>query len=144
MSPVKSMEITVDQNDSNITASNGTVDIMSDIYVYKIPRHTALLVRPEDILSAYLDTATGTTELTGIDAFELILRDPNSLSEEVLVSGQYTLIKEFQDRTKTKKFGQSKLMKSDFQLAFRVKASTVLVVAYCYFQITALRYAEKL
>lgn len=142
MSPVKAMEVTLDQNDANVTATNGTVSVMSDIYVYKTPRHTAVLIRPEDVLSAYLKDSGA--EAVGTDPFELVIRDPNGLSEETLVSGQYTVIKEFTDRNKTRKFGQSKLLKSDYSLALRVKATTVLVVSTCYFAITALRYAEVL
>lgn len=140
--PVKSSEFTIDQNDSNVTKAAGTAAVMSDIYTYKVPRHTAILIRPEDILSAYLKDATA--EALGTDAFELVVRDPNSLTTEIIASGQYTIIKEFQDRNKTKKLGKSKLIKSDFQLVVRAKATTVLVNASCYFQITCLRYAETL
>lgn len=140
--PVKPMEFTIDQNDANVTKANGTVAVMSDIYTYKVPRHTAILVRPEDILSAYLKDAGA--EAAATDAFELVIRDPNSLTSEVLASGQYAIIKEFQDRNKVKKLGRSKLVKSDYQLVLRVKATTVLVVTTCYFQITCCRFAETL
>jgi len=140
--PVKPMEHTITQNDSNVTAANGTAAVMSDIYTYKVPRHTAILVRPEDILSAYLKDAGA--EAVTTDPWELVVRDPNSLSNEVLASGQYTVIKTFDDRNKTKKLGLSKLIKSDFQIVLRVKATTVLVVTTCYFQLTCMRYAETL
>lgn len=139
---VKPMEFTIDQNDSNMTKTTGTAAVMTDIAVYKVPRHTAILIRPEDILSAYLKDASA--EALTTDAYELVVRDPNGLSSETICSGQYTNIKEFTDRNKTKKFGRARLIKSDFQIALRVKATTVLVVANCYYQITCLRYAETL
>ena len=138
----KPMEHTITQNDPNVTQSNGTAGIMSDIFNYKVPRHTAVLIRPEDIVSAYLKDATA--EALATDPFELIVRDPNELSSEQLAQGQYTIIKEFQDRNKVKKLGASKLIKSDYIVVLRVKATTVLVVASCYFQLTCLRYAEVL
>ena len=134
------MEFNLDQNDPNITADNGTVAVMSDIYVYKVPRATVIELRPEDILSAYLKDAGAEAIVT--DAFELVLRDPNKLSKKVLASGQYQIIKTFDDQTKTKKLGASKLIKSDFEIALRVKATTVLVVSTCYFQLTCRRWAE--
>lgn len=142
MCPVKPMEHTIDQNDSNVTAANGTAAIMSDIYDYQVPRHTAVLIRPEDILSAYLKDAGA--EAVATDAVELVIRDPNGLSTEELFHSQYAVIKEFQDSTKTKKMGSSKLIKSDFHIVLRVKATTVLVVSTCYFALTCLRYAEVL
>jgi len=140
--PVKAMEHTIDQNDDNITAANGTASVMSDIYIYKVPRHTAILIRPEDVISAYLKDAG--SEAEGSDPWELVVRDPNGLSIETLAKGQYTVIKEFQDSTKLKKLKLSKLVKSDYYIALRVKATTVLVVASCLFQLTCLRYAETL
>jgi hypothetical protein len=140
--PVKGMEHTITSGDANITAANGTAAIMSDIFTYKTPRHTAILLRPEDVLSAYLKDAGA--EAAGTDTFELIVRDPNQLTTEVLTLGIYTTIKEFQDRNKTRKLGLAKLVKSDYFVVLRVKATTVLVVSTCYFQITCMRYAETL
>ena len=139
---VKAMEHNITQNDANVSKANGTAGIMSDIFTYKVPRHTAILIRPEDILSAYFKDATA--ESVATDPFEMVTRDPNSLSEEKLAEGQYTIIKEFQDKNKTKKLGASKLVKSDYLLVLRFKATTVLVATSCYFQLTCLRYAETL
>jgi hypothetical protein len=140
--PVKKMEFNLDQNDANVTKTNGTAAVMSDIYDYKVPRHTVIELRPEDILSAYLKDAGA--ECLATDAFEMVVRDPNGLTSEIIASGQYALIKEFQDSTKTKKLGQSRLIKSDFHLVLRVKATTVLVNTSCYFQLSCARWAEVL
>lgn len=136
------MEFTVDQNDSNVTKSNGTAAVMSSIYSYKVPRHTAVLIRPGDILSAYLKDAGA--EAVATDAFQLVVKDPNGISQEIIASGQYQIIKEFQDHNKTKKLGRTRLVKSDYVIDFQVKATTVLVNTSCYFQLTCLRYAETL
>lgn len=140
--PVKPMEHTITQNDANCAGATGTAGLMTDIYTYTVPRHTAILFRPEDTLSAYLKDAGA--ECLGTDPFELIVRDPNSLTSEVLATGIYTQIKEFQDRNKTRKLGLQKLVKSDFKVVLRVKATTVLVVASNYWALTCLRYAETL
>ena len=142
MSPVKGMEHNITQADSNVTAANGTAAIMSDIFTYKVPRHTAIHMRPEDVLSAYMKDAGA--EAVGTDPYELIVRDPNQLTTEQLSAGIYTVIKEFQDRNKTKKLGLSKLVKSDYYIVVRFKATTVLVASTCYFQLTCMRYAETL
>lgn len=140
--PVKAMEHTITQLDPNVTAANGTAALMSDIYKYVVPRHTAIQIRPEDILAAYMKDA-GAEAVTN-DPFELVIQDPNGLTEEVLAQGNYLRIKTFDDRNKVLHLGMSKLIKSDFQLILRFKATTVLVVSTCYFQITCLRYAEVL
>ena len=140
--PVKAMEFTIDQNDSNVTKANGTAAVMSSIYTYKVPRHTSILIRPKDILSAYLKDAGA--ESLGTDPFQLVVKDPNGISQEIIASGQYTIIKEFQDSNKTKKLGKARLVKSDFVIDLQVKATTVLVNTSCYFQLTCLRYAETL
>lgn len=134
------MEYTIDQNDPNVTKTAGTVAVMTDIFVFKVPRATVIELRPEDILSAYLKDASA--EALATDAFQLVLRDPNRLSTKILASGQYAIIKEFQDQTKVKKLGASRLIKSDFEIALQVKATTVLVNASCYFQLTVKRWAE--
>ncbi len=139
---VKAMEFNIDQNDSNVTKSNGTAAVMTSIFKYKVPRHTAILIRPTDILSAYLKDAGA--ECLGTDPFQLVIKDPNGISQEIIVSGQYTLVKEFQDSTKTKKLGRGRLVKSDYEIDFQVKATTVLVNASCYYQLSCLRYAETL
>ena len=139
---VKAMEFTIDQNDSNVTKSNGTAAVMSSIYSYKVPRHTAVQIRPADILSAYLKDAGA--ECLATDAFQLVVKDPNGISQEIIASGQYQIIKEFQDHNKTKKLGRTRLVKSDYVIDFQVKATTVLVNTSCYFQLTCLRYAETL
>lgn len=140
--PVKQMEHTITQNDANVTSATGTAALMTDHQTYRVPRHTAVLFRPEDVISAYL--ADVGAESLGTDAFELIARDPNQLNTEVLLQGIYTRIKEFQDRNKTAKLGTTKLVESDFYVVLRVKATTVLVVANCYFMLTCLRYAKVL
>lgn len=142
MCPVKPMEHTIDQNDPNVTRYTGTAAVMTDIFVYKVPRHTAILIRPEDIMSLYLKDAGA--ECLGTDAVQLLVRDPNNLTQETIAGGQYTIFKEFADRNKTKKLGRTRLINSDYQLVIQAKATTVLVVASCYQQITCLRYAETL
>jgi hypothetical protein len=140
--PVKAMEFTIDQNDSNVTKSTGTAAVMTSIFSYKVPRHTAIMIRPSDILSAYFKDAGA--ETLGTDAFQLIVKDPNGISQEIISSGMYTTIKEFQDSTKTKKLGKSRLVKSDYVIDLQLKATTVTVVASNYYQLTCLRYAETL
>ncbi len=139
---VKAMEFCIDQNDANVTKSAGTAAVMTSIFAYKVPRHTAILIRPADIISAYFKDAGA--EMLATDAFQLVVKDPNGISTEIIASGQYTRIKEFQDHNKTKKLGKTRLIKSDYVLDLQLKATTVTVIASNYFQITCLRYAETL
>jgi len=140
--PVKAMEHTLTQADPNVTLTTGTATLMTDIVVYKVPRHTAIVLRPDDIFSAYLKDAGAESLVT--DTYQLLIRDPNNLTNEIISTGAYVRIKTFDDRNKTLKLGVSKLIKSDYQLVIQAKCATVLVVANCYWQITCLRYADTL
>ncbi len=139
---VKAMEFTITQADDNVTKSTGTAGVMTSIFKYKVPRHSAILLRPQDILSAYCKDAGA--EMVATDPFQLVVIDPNGISTEIIASGIYTRIKEFQDQNKTCKLGRARLVKSDFQIDLQVKATTVLVIASNYYQLTCLRYAETI
>jgi hypothetical protein len=136
------MEHNITQNDPNVTGATGTAALMTSIYTYKTPRHTAIRLRPEDVLSAYLKDAGA--ECLATDPYQLIVQDPNQLTTEILSQGIYAVIKTFDDRNKTKKLGLMRLVKSDYYIILQVKATTVLVVASNYFQLTCLRYVETL
>jgi hypothetical protein len=140
--PVKAMEHILSQNDPNVTLTTGTAKLMSDIVVYKVPRHTVIQLRPEDILSCYLKDAGA--EMLATDGVQLLLRDPNNLTQEIIFTGLYAVIKEFQDSTKTKRIGLAKMVPSDFQIVLQANATTVLVVANCYWQLTCKRWANLL
>ena len=46
--------------------------------------------------------------------------------------------------TKTKRIGLAKMVPSDFQIVIQAQATTVLVVANCYWQLTCKRWANLL
>lgn len=140
--PVRGNEFNIDQNDPNVTGTTGTAALMTDIWVYKVPRHTVVVLRPEDTISLYCKDAAA--EMLATNAVQLLLRDPNGIGTEILAGGQYTVFKEFQDRNKVKRIGRQRIVKSDWVLAIQAKATTVLVVANNYFSLTCLRYADTI
>lgn len=136
----KIMGLTLDQNNANVTKAAGTAAIMSDIYTFKVPRKTKYHLRPSDTLSLYAKDASA--EAVGTDAWELVIRDPNGLNNEVIAQGQYTQIKEFQDSTKKLTLGLSYVVPEDWNVVLRFKATTVLVNASCYIALTGLMEVE--
>ena len=130
---------TLTQNDAFVTKTTGTVALMTDVYVWTIPRNTAILINPTDVISAYLHDAGA--ETLGTDGWQLQIRNSQS-GEQVntISSGIYTAIKEFQDQTKVKRIGGKYLLTADFILAFMVKATTVLVQASSYISIGCTKY----
>jgi len=140
--PVKAMEHILSQADPNVTLTTGTAGLMSDIVVYRVPRHTVIQLRAEDILSAYL--ADAGAEMLDTDGVQLLLRDPNNLTQEIIFTGLYIVIKEFANSLATKKIGLAKMVPSDFQIVLQANATTVLVVANCYWQLTCKRWANLL
>jgi len=132
------------QNDSFVATANGTASIMSDIYVWTIPRNTAILVNPTDVLSAYLqDGASTPAEAAATDQWELVIRNAQS-GEQVskISSGIYVAIKEFQDQTKVKRIGGRYLLESDFILAFRATDVNAFTVASCYISLGCTKYVK--
>jgi len=140
--PVKAMEHIISQSDPNVTLTTGTAGLMSDIVVYRVPRHTVIQLRAEDILSAYL--ADVGAEMLDTDGVQLLLRDPNNLTQEIIFTGLYIVIKEFANSLATKKIGLAKMVPSDFQIVLQANATTILVVANCYWQLTCKRWANLL
>jgi hypothetical protein len=132
---------TLTQNDAFVTKTNGTVALMTDIYVWTIPRNVAILINPTDVISAYLKDVGAETLAT--DSWQLQIRNAAS-GEQVntVTSGIYAHIKEFQDQTKVKRIGGKYLLESDYQLAFMVNATTVLVNASCYISIGCTKYVK--
>lgn len=128
--------MSIDQNNPNVTRYTGTAAVMTDVFVYKVPRTSTLFLRTSDSLSAYFKDAVA--ETVGTDAWELVVRDPNQLRKNVIASGQYTQIKEFQDSTKKFYLPTSAVVPGDWEVALRLKATTVIVVASGYQCLTGL------
>lgn len=143
---IKAMEHTITQNDPNITQFTGTALLMTDIFDYLVPRHTALQFRPEDYIAAFLCTAPATEKAAAdhYDAYELIIRDPNLLTSEILAQGNYIEIRSFFDVTLKKRLGMSKLVKSDYHIVLRANNAVILTNVDNMLAISCLRYAEVL
>lgn len=144
---IKAMEHTITQNDPNILQFTGTAALMTDIFDYLVPRHTALQFRPEDFLAAFLCTAPNIEKAAATehyDPYELIVRDPNLLTSEILCQGSYIEIRSFDDKQLKKKLGVSRLVKSDFHIVLRANNITVLTAVDNMLAISCLRYAEVL
>ena len=133
-------EVNISINDPNVTKSNGTAGVMSDIFDYEVPYGTIIQLRPNDVIAAYFKDASA--EMLATDAYEVVVTDPNKIRNEVVASGLYKDIKTFDDRNKVRKFGQTKTVKAGWHIIIRAKATTVLVNTSCYFKLTALRLAE--
>lgn len=133
-------EVNISINDPNVTKSNGTAGVMSDIFDYEVPYGTIIQLRPNDVIAAYFKDASA--EMLATDGYEVVVTDPNKIRNEVVASGLYMDIKTFDDRNKVRKFGQTKTVKAGWHIIIRAKATTVLVNASCYFKLTALRLAE--
>ena len=123
--------IQIDQNTSGITSSNGTAAILSDIYSYTVPDGSQIVFNPSDAIAAYLKDATA--EAVGTDRVQLVVTDPMDRRTQVIAEGQYTTFKEFQDVTKKKFLGRRVVVPANFIIKLKVNATTVLVVASCYF-----------
>ena len=124
-------KIQIDQNTDGITSANGTAAILSDIYTYSVPDRSQIIINPSDAISAYLKNATA--EAVGTDRVQLVITDPMGRRTQVIAEGQYTTFKEFQDVTKKKFLGRRVVVPANFIIKLKVSATTVLVVASCYF-----------
>ena len=115
------------QNDSYVVGQDTTQAIMSDLFVWTIPRNTAILINPTDVISAAL-VKVGSGAVADTDQWELAIRNANS-GEQVskISSGIYVMITEFTDQTKVKRIGGKYLLEADFVLSFRVNCLAAAV-----------------
>jgi len=117
-----------------ITKATGTAAVMTDIYVIQVPPTMLLELKPSDFVGAYFKDAGA--ECAATDDVEVVKRDAMGYGNTPVAQGLYAAFKEFQDVTKKKLINGSYLLRGGEMLAIRVKATTVLVNASCYFQIT--------
>ena len=124
-------KIQIDQNTSGLTKSAGTAAVLSDIYSYPVPDRSQILIKPSDAIALYLKDAAA--ECLGTDQVQIVITDPLGRRTRVIAEGQYTIFKSFTDVTLKKFFGQRIVVPADFLIKVKVKATTVLVNASCYF-----------
>jgi hypothetical protein len=122
------------------TKANGTAGVMSEIYDFEVPYSTMIRIRPSDYFSAYFKDASA--ESIATDTYEIIITDPNGITTDKISSGMYNRVKEFADQNKVCKFKQERLVKAGWHIKIMFKATTVLVNASCYFNLTRQRLAE--
>jgi len=131
--------LSLDQNTSGVTKTTGTAAVMTDLAVWAVPRKAKYIFRQGvDTISAYLKDAGA--EALGTDAVQLVKRAPAGVGmDQVIWSGSYTQIKEFQDRTKMLTFPTTVELGEDWKLVLQGKITTVTVVASCYYTITGVQ-----
>ncbi len=122
---------------AGITVGAPAAGKMEALWTYTVPRNTALKIRPEDILAAYLKDAGA--ETIASDRVQLTIEDNAGYIKETIFEGTYEQLKTFDDRNKTKKLGLVRYVASDFNVVFYVKATTIVVPASCRFLISCKR-----
>jgi len=129
------------QNDSFVTKATGTAAVMTSIATWIVPRNTAIELNPSDSIAAYLKDAGA--ECLATDQWQLVIRNAVSSEYAQTVSSDiYAAIKTFDDQNKIKRVAGHYVITSDFVLDLQVKATTVLVVASCYYRITCTKYVK--
>lgn len=133
-------EFKIHQGDGNVSKTNGTAGVMSDIYDYKVPESTLIEIRPNDVFAAYFKDASA--EALATDTYEVVVTDANKIRQTTILNGMYMDVKTFDDRNKVQKVGASIIAKAGQHIIVRFKATTVLVNASCYFKFTCLRHTS--
>ncbi len=129
--PAKSVsKYSITEFDSNYTVatSNPTAAVMSSIGKYKVPRHTKIILNPDDYL-VFTGTDSIAAALADASQFQLVLTDPNGIKTEILRNGVYGEVKTIGDLTKRFSLGIYKQIEDDFILDMQVKTVTVTASA---------------
>ena len=113
---IREQEYRITENDSNVSSSAGTAGTMTDIETFTVPASTAFVIRPGDVFSLYADVSG--TEVGDTTSIELEIRDSNNITRNTIVTANYAVVKEFQDRQKIYIFGQSYSLLSNQQFLF--------------------------
>ncbi len=88
----------INQQDVDVTQSDTTAAVMSDLFVYRVPRGRTLILREGDPFSVYLATHAGAENLA-TSKVRLEARDSANSGEARPITGDvlYASLKEFQD-----------------------------------------------
>ena len=131
--------------DPVISSANGVATYWSDLWTYQVPNGVALILKPTDTFSLYLDSGTGSTEAPAATTSIKIEKRDASKSDILLAYGPtfYLDAKEFQDVNKLARLritGDSLVINErEFLIISAKTAAVTLAVAYCYFVIHTTR-----
>jgi hypothetical protein len=115
-------EYEITENDPNVTISDVSADVEGVVVEFKVPRKTAIILRPTDTLSFYAkDDGTTPTEIPDTCPMKLRHTDPNEIIRNDLKTFNYLAAKEFRDRDLIYKLGVFKVLKEDTKLQILVK-----------------------
>jgi len=131
-------EFRITQNATGITAANGTADLSSAIWTFKVPDATGFLLRPGDIFSLYAASSTP-TEIAVTSLVELEVSDSNSVVTRKVASIAYTAVTEFANRNSVYTIGETIALSPDQLLIVRSTANLAISTADSYFQVSSLR-----
>uniref|UniRef100_A0A6M3IQI5 Uncharacterized protein n=1 Tax=viral metagenome TaxID=1070528 RepID=A0A6M3IQI5_9ZZZZ len=136
-------QITLDQNTSGWTETDSAAQVMTTIAEYTVPVGSALVFRPNDTVSLYLeDNETTAAELDGSCPVEIVIEKPYGIGSDLLVNGQYTKFKEFQDQTKFARINQTMVARANSVIKIRANPnySTIDTIdaSDCRYALTAL------
>jgi hypothetical protein len=91
----------INQEDSDVTQADGTAEAFQDLFLYRVPIGTTIILRPEDVLAFYAEeTDASAAQNTGQAKVEI--RDATGTEKRpVLGATQYaSFAGEFQDEDK--------------------------------------------
>lgn len=136
---VKTDEFAITQSDSNITLAAGTADKETTIATYTVPDRTKTEILPGKIFSLYLADTTP-TQLAGTSLVKLTLEDPNGIVTSLLTQRDYTVLQEFQDKTKVFTFAQRVVAQPKDRIRIKVTGNLAAATAQTRFQIECRRH----
>jgi len=128
---------------TNITAADSTASKWSDLWKFQVPTGEAYILKPSHHFSVYLDEATGTTEAGAGDArLKIEVRDQSEHdAKSIFGPSLYASCKDFDNVTKmaTLDLQNDVSVEEKFWIVVMVYDATAQAVAYCYFNLEAVR-----
>ena len=146
----KVVEESWDLNSNDTTAipagnrNDGAADTWSDIWKYQVPTGEAHILKPGHHFSIYLDTSAGSTEATpaGTPRIRIQVRDQSEADAKTVFGPTiYATCKDFDDVTKmaTLDLQNDMVVEEKMWIIIEVYHTTIVVVAYCYFNLETIR-----
>lgn len=141
--PTTMAQLPITQATIGVAFTANTVNLLTDVYVYTVPRATVVHFKPTDFFAALLQTAVPAAILA-TSLWELVVRDPTARESKVLTGGTYAQLASFTDSTLKKYLGVIKEIGPERVIAIRVNATTVIATANSNFLLTAMQeYGEE-
>jgi len=137
----------LNQNNSDITETDGTANAWSDVWDYQVPTGISHIISPEHTLAFYIEDDSPAEVGNGDCQIRIEIRDTTENDRRVIFGPiQYVRVKEFQDSRSKAKFNVADdvVVKERYHIVVVAKDNGTIDASDSYFDLEMERVRETL